>query len=477
MSAFTELLGSSLLSNSGAKSTEEALAGKGVVALYFSAHWCPPCRGFTPKLAEWYKKDLKSKGMEVVFVSSDRDEDAFKEYFAEQPWLALPYADREAKERLSKKFKVQGIPTLVILDSDGKTITQDGRGAVSEDPTGLEFPWTPVPVKDLLGQAKLKSASGEVSLQQAMGNTRSLALYFSAHWCPPCRGFTPKLAEWYKKDLKSKGMEVIFVSSDRDEDAFKVYFAEQPWLALDFSDRNLKNKLSKAFNVNGIPSLVILDSELNTVTTEGKAAVSADPEGLEMPWYPKPVKNLKAGPGNINEEATVLFFCETSAADEKKALEQALEPVAKNFIEKQKATGEDLEVAFMIVTDPSGLAPRIRSMLELPGLPLQPHEHPLEKKESESSGGWGCDGCNQSGAGKERYRCTRGCDFDFCGECNAKANAGIHVEKMAPRMALIDIASDGAYYLADGDIEITTAAVEEFVANFQAGKLERKQLS
>jgi thiol-disulfide isomerase/thioredoxin len=32
-------------------SASEALAGKTVV-LYFSAHWCPPCRAFTPQLAK-----------------------------------------------------------------------------------------------------------------------------------------------------------------------------------------------------------------------------------------------------------------------------------------------------------------------------------------------------------------------------------------------------------------------------------------
>ena len=26
------------------------------IGLYFSAHWCPPCRGFTPVLADTYNK-------------------------------------------------------------------------------------------------------------------------------------------------------------------------------------------------------------------------------------------------------------------------------------------------------------------------------------------------------------------------------------------------------------------------------------
>jgi len=474
MATFTELLGNSLLSDGATKIiTAEALAGKGAVAIYFSAHWCPPCRGFTPKLAEWYKKDLRDKGLEIVFVSSDEDEASFKEYFGEQPWLALPFEEREAKDKLSKKYKVQGIPALVILDSDGNIIAKDGRSAVSEDPTGVEFPWKPVPVKQLLEKAPLISNSGGLTLEEAMKEKQFLALYFSAHWCPPCRGFTPKLAEWYKKDLKGKGLEVIFVSSDRDEAAFKEYFAEQPWLALDFSDQALKNKLSKAFGVQGIPTLVILDSNLNTITTEGTGVVPSDPTGLEMPWFPKPVKNLKQGPGEIQEVPTVIVFCETNNTSEQKSIEEVLAPIAKKFLDKKKETGDDLELSFVIATEGAGLASRVRGMLGLPALPLPLHEHPLEKKEG---GNWGCDGCQQSGAGKKRYRCTQGCDFDFCGECYEKANSGEEPVKMNARMAIVDMPSEGAYYLAVDGVSITSASVEDFVANFQAGKLERKQL-
>merc|ERR1719171_1007959 len=106
------LFGSKLLSASGEVSTTEALSGKKAIALYFSAHWCPPCRGFTPQFAKWYEDDLKGKGLEVVFVSSDQDEASFKEYFGEMPWLALPFANKDVKKALDKKFKVQGIPSV-----------------------------------------------------------------------------------------------------------------------------------------------------------------------------------------------------------------------------------------------------------------------------------------------------------------------------------------------------------------------------
>ncbi len=82
-------------------------------------------------------------------MSSDRDASQFDEYYAEMPWLALPFADREAKSKLSKKFKVEGIPTLVVLDAEGNTLTTKGTEKVSADPTG--FPWPPTTFEEDLG--------------------------------------------------------------------------------------------------------------------------------------------------------------------------------------------------------------------------------------------------------------------------------------------------------------------------------------
>merc|ERR1711939_306117 len=120
------------------------------IGIYFSAHWCPPCRGFTPKLAEFYKDGLKDK-MEIFFVSSDRDQKSFDEYFAEMPWQALPFEKREEKGTLSDMFGVSGIPSFVVLNNDGTVITTDGRSKVMSDPKGDSLPhgWLPQPFNDV----------------------------------------------------------------------------------------------------------------------------------------------------------------------------------------------------------------------------------------------------------------------------------------------------------------------------------------
>ena len=73
------------------------LATGKVIGFYFSAHWCPPCKAFTPILAEFYnnfKKGENGDKLEIIFVSSDKTDESFDEYFKEMPWLALPYKER-----------------------------------------------------------------------------------------------------------------------------------------------------------------------------------------------------------------------------------------------------------------------------------------------------------------------------------------------------------------------------------------------
>lgn len=61
------------------KTINEAIKDKSHVLIYFSAHWCPPCRTFTPQLANAYEKCMGDKNFEIIFLSSDHDENAFNE--------------------------------------------------------------------------------------------------------------------------------------------------------------------------------------------------------------------------------------------------------------------------------------------------------------------------------------------------------------------------------------------------------------
>jgi nucleoredoxin len=118
----------------------KTLEGK-VVAFYFSAHWCPPCRAFTPLLAEVYNT-AKQMGLnfEVVFVSSDSDEDGFNEYYGSQPWMSIKYDNEDERSNLGQVFGVQGIPSLQIV-KNGKLLTKDGRGAIMSNKIAAIQKW------------------------------------------------------------------------------------------------------------------------------------------------------------------------------------------------------------------------------------------------------------------------------------------------------------------------------------------------
>lgn len=287
--AFVKLLGDTLVSKNGNHApTAEVLSGKSVVALYFSAHWCPPCRGFTPVLADAYVKHLQAQGVEIVFVSLDQNDAAFKSYFKTMPWLAVPYAARNVKKALGEKYRVTGIPSLILLNgSDGSLLSADGRAKVSGDPTGQK--WLPkaassnAPVKPaaaaavpsaalasggglaaVLGTEPLLSSDGAslVSLADVVkAGTPLVGLYFSAHWCGPCRAFTPQLVTFVEM-LAEEGVDfpIIFGSSDSDAQGFADYFATMGgFSAFPFGDTRVE-RLKKQYEVSGLPWLVVLDA-------------------------------------------------------------------------------------------------------------------------------------------------------------------------------------------------------------------------
>jgi nucleoredoxin len=181
-----------------------------------------------------------------------------------------------------------------------------------------------------------------------------IGLYFSAHWCPPCRGFTPKLAEKYRSLLESnRPIEIIFISSDSSEAEGLEYFNEMPWKMLDYSRRQEKERLSTAYSVRGIPSLVLLDESLDLITLNGRDALMT-----------------------VDFDKIKSYEADKSAA--KAALDQKIATLPETSLISQ-------------------------------------HPHPLQKLASVYRGGYGCDVCGGSGEGWV-YHCDQ-CKFDAHPKC------------------------------------------------------------
>jgi len=127
--------------------TNDALKGKKVVGVYFSADWCGPCRKFTPELVSFYDKINQRRGhkdeFEIIWVSRCRDVQSYGQYFTHMKWLAIPPEEALGArgQMLSEKFKVKGIPSLTLLDDLGNVITYDARNKIPEDKAGIGFPW------------------------------------------------------------------------------------------------------------------------------------------------------------------------------------------------------------------------------------------------------------------------------------------------------------------------------------------------
>ncbi|KAK9270820.1 hypothetical protein L1049_026406 [Liquidambar formosana] len=331
-SRFSSLLASKdrdfLLSQTGNQVKLSDVEDK-VIGLYFSANWYPPCRNFTQILVSAYEQ-LKSIGsdFEIVFVSSDEDSNAFDNYRACMPWLAIPFSDLETKKALNRRFDVEGIPCLVILqpnDNKGDATLHDGVELIYR--YGVQaFPFTKERLEELQKEEREKHerqtltnlltnhdrhyllghpTPDQVPIDSLVGKT--IGLYFSAQWCLPGVKFTPKLISIYQSikqllvENEDEDFEIVFVSSDRDQASFESYFETMPWLALPFGDPTIKD-LTRYFDVRGIPCLVILGPDGKTVTKNGRNLINLYQENA----YPFTVAKLELLEKQMDEEAKSL---------------------------------------------------------------------------------------------------------------------------------------------------------------------------
>ena len=480
MSQFIDLLGEKLLNKDGEIDTATALDGKTAVGFYFSAHWCPPCKGFTPVLAEKYKA-LKEAGkdFEIVFISSDQDEDQFKSYHAEMPWLAMPFSQTKLNGDLNKKYKTNGIPYLVIVDGKTtETLTTDGRSVITGGSYLTDYPFRPIKLSELdcwqthLFGEKLNNKGTEVSTRDTLKDLDYLMIYFSGHWCPPCRQFTPKLVTKYTA-LKEAGkkFELIFASSDKTNDEFNDYYKEMPWMALPYADRALKERLAKFYGCKGIPMLVVINAQTGeTVTTDGTSRIASEDYLDDYPYLPKVVYDISESLDGIDEGAALILVQDLVDKPTQKANAKVLVAAVKD----KSATFENKVVKYF-TGNGGGPLKMIKTDL---GFEVAPSKTDLTLTKIDPPGeAWGCDGCGKSGdKAKERYR-NVDADFDWCELCWGLKDSEVKEDQKVATMIIVDLTNKKYWKRESTTSTLTLEALTSMLQAFSEDKLESKVLT
>ena len=104
-----------LQSNGGAKVSSAQYKGD-VVMINFWATWCVPCRTEMPKLEALYQRYNKL-GFKLLAVNVENNPEGVKKWLAETP-VSFPVLF-DTKSEVSKLYKVETMPTTVIVAKDG----------------------------------------------------------------------------------------------------------------------------------------------------------------------------------------------------------------------------------------------------------------------------------------------------------------------------------------------------------------------
>jgi len=113
----------------------KALRGK-YVLVKFTATWCGPCKGEIPGMLKAYEQ-YKDKDFEIVSVYIwEQNPEAVAKMVEEEklPWVII-VEDLTVKAGLPKQgdtYAIRGVPTMLLIDKEGKVISTTARGAQLE---------------------------------------------------------------------------------------------------------------------------------------------------------------------------------------------------------------------------------------------------------------------------------------------------------------------------------------------------------
>ena len=122
-----------VVADSGATVGVPNFGGK-VLVLNFWATWCPPCVQETPSLSQ-FAAEFKDKGVVVLALSVDRDENAYRAFLDKYKPAFLTARDFN----VHADYGTFMYPETYIIDAQGKVRMKIPEGADWNDPRLAQF--------------------------------------------------------------------------------------------------------------------------------------------------------------------------------------------------------------------------------------------------------------------------------------------------------------------------------------------------
>ena len=190
--------------------------------------------------APGFRERLTEIMNEQVFAHPDVEVAAFLYYLHNRETPLEAY--EEGFNRFTEKVKKSDMARQAREEIEARKAT--APGVVAPDFTLNDPEGNPVTLSSLRGQY--------------------LLVDFWASWCKPCRQGIPGLKELYAK-YHDKGFEILGVSDDSKEEAWKKALAEEqmPWIHVcdEFPEKNKPSRVGTLYGVHYIPCYFLLDKE------------------------------------------------------------------------------------------------------------------------------------------------------------------------------------------------------------------------
>lgn len=231
-----------------------------------SASWCGPCKMVMPKIVEEYPK-MREAGVEVILVANEPEAAAkqYLEHYKAEFAGMLPV--EAAKIPGYSKDANAGVPSVCLVDAEGKTVTGGHGRMVLQWRQLTNQPEDPGPGAVAEALKELKFISGK-----PLKNAKYYIYLHSSSTCVACANIMPAIVKEYKKMKKAK-VEIILIDHDSTVEKAKAYVKSGRIRFPAMMDGAEAQTLPGYTPVSGIPYAIIVDKHGTVIKQAHGSAV------------------------------------------------------------------------------------------------------------------------------------------------------------------------------------------------------------